>query len=104
MSGAQNVSENVKLAREKALVGSYGDAQVFYEGAVYEIKQLVKQTKDLDMKEKWQQVSNTEIKIAPRLCKTALQWLGSAAVDKAINIEHDVLFCRHWQCSVKNLK
>ena len=56
MSTAQNVSQNVKQARENALVGCYGEAQVFYEGAINDIKQLIKQTKDLDMKEKWQQV------------------------------------------------
>ena len=58
MSTTQNVSENVKQAREQALLGCYEEAQVYYKGAVQDIRQLLKQTNDLDMTEKWKQVAN----------------------------------------------
>ena len=56
---AQNVSQNVKQARENALVGCYDEARVYYEGAIQDIKLLLKQTTDLDVKEKWQQVNHS---------------------------------------------
>ena len=56
MSTTQEVSENVKQAREQALVGCYDESKVFYTGAIEGIQQLIKQTNDRDMKEKWKQV------------------------------------------------
>lgn len=55
MSAAE-VSENVKQAREQALLGCYDEAKVFYMGATQSIQQLIKQTHDTDMKEKWKTV------------------------------------------------
>jgi len=55
---AQNVSQNVKQARENALVGCYEEAQVYYKGAAQDIRLLLKQTAELDVKEKWQQVNH----------------------------------------------
>ena len=55
MSAGQ-VSENVKQAREQALVGNYGDAVVFYGGAIQGVQQLLKQTVEPDKKQKWKEV------------------------------------------------
>ncbi len=56
MSTAQEVSENVKQARESALVGSYDDAKVYYSGAIQGVQQLLKQSQEPDKKQKWKQV------------------------------------------------
>lgn len=55
-SASLRVTENVKQAREQALVGSYDDAKVFYGGAIQGIQQLLKEKDDQSMKEKWKQV------------------------------------------------
>ena len=57
MTTTQNVSENVKEAREQALLGCYDEAQVYYRGAVQDILQLLKRTNERDMAEKWNQVA-----------------------------------------------
>lgn len=59
MSITQEITENVKQARERALVGSYDDAKVFYAGAIHDIRKLVKEKQDPDIKEKWKQVENS---------------------------------------------
>ena len=56
MSSAQEISENVKQAREHALVGNYDDSKVFYSGAIQGVQHLLKQTLDPDKKQKWKQV------------------------------------------------
>ena len=53
---SQDVSENVKQARENALVGSYEEAKVYYTGAIQGVQQLLKQTQEPDKKEKWKEV------------------------------------------------
>lgn len=55
MSSAQ-VSENVKQARENALVGCYDEAKVYYSGAIQGVQQVLKQTPEPDKKQKWKQV------------------------------------------------
>ena len=52
---AQEVTENVKQAREQALLGSYDDAKVFYTGAIQGIQRLLAK-QDQSTKEKWKQV------------------------------------------------
>ena len=56
MSSAQDISENVKHARDQALLGNYDDARVYYSGAIQGVQQLLKQTQEPDKKEKWRQV------------------------------------------------
>ncbi len=56
MSAAQEVSENVKLARENALVGVYDEARVYYVGAIQGVQQVLKQTQEPDKKQKWKEV------------------------------------------------
>ena len=52
----QEISENVKQARENALVGNYDESHVCYAGAIEAVKKMFKTTPDLDMKQKWKQV------------------------------------------------
>lgn len=52
----QEISENVKQARENALVGNYDESNVFYKGALQGVQQILKTTPDPDMKQKWKQV------------------------------------------------
>lgn len=75
MSTTQNVSENVKQAREHAMLGCYEMAQVYYKGAAQDIQQLLKQTNDLDMTEKWKQV--------------ILSWLACSA--RSYTMHHSLL-------------
>lgn len=54
---AQEVTENVKQAREQALLGNYDDAKVFYAGAIQGIQRLLAlERHDQSSKEKWKQV------------------------------------------------
>lgn len=50
------ISENVKQARENALVGNYEESNVFYSGAIQGVQQMFKTAPDPDMKQKWKQV------------------------------------------------
>lgn len=56
MASAQEISENVKQARDQALVGNYEDARVFYAGAIQGVQQLLKQTLEPEKKQNWRQV------------------------------------------------
>jgi katanin p60 ATPase-containing subunit A1 len=51
-----DILENVKLARENALLGNYDTSQVYYQGAVQQIQKLVMNVTDPVIKQKWQQV------------------------------------------------
>ncbi|XP_066555134.1 katanin p60 ATPase-containing subunit A1 [Amia ocellicauda] len=50
------ISENVKLAREYALLGNYNSAIVFYQGVLEQIRKGVFSVKDPALQHKWQQV------------------------------------------------
>ena len=63
MSTPQEISENVKQAREQALVGNYDDSKVYYTGAIQGIQQLLKMTQEPDKKQKWSQVSSSSFLI-----------------------------------------
>lgn len=61
MTTAQKVTEDVKQAREQALVGCYDDAKVFYSGAIQGIQQMMKEKQDQDTNEKWKQVTRAGV-------------------------------------------
>lgn len=63
MSAAQKVTENVKLAREQALVGCYDDAKTYYGVAIHGIQQMMKEKQEPDTNEKWKQVINTVVNL-----------------------------------------
>uniref|UniRef100_W5NK59 Katanin p60 ATPase-containing subunit A1 n=1 Tax=Lepisosteus oculatus TaxID=7918 RepID=W5NK59_LEPOC len=50
------ISENVKLAREYALLGNYSSALVCYQGVLEQIKKYLFAVKDAALQHKWQQV------------------------------------------------
>uniref|UniRef100_A0A8B9KKK1 Katanin p60 ATPase-containing subunit A1 n=1 Tax=Astyanax mexicanus TaxID=7994 RepID=A0A8B9KKK1_ASTMX len=50
------ISENVKLAREYALLGNYSSAVVCYEGVLEQIKKYLYSVRDSSLQQKWQQV------------------------------------------------
>ena len=60
MATTQEVSENVKQAREQALVGKYDESKVYYTGAIQGVQQLLKVTPEPDKKQKWKQISRPE--------------------------------------------
>lgn len=52
------ICENAKLARENALLGKYDSALVYYQGLLQQIQKILITSKEPDMKQKWQVVSN----------------------------------------------
>lgn len=52
----REISENVKLAREYALLGNYSSASVLYHGLLEQIKKYVDTTHERSLQQRWQQV------------------------------------------------
>ena len=50
------ISENVKLAREYALLGNYDSAMVYYQGVLDQMNKYLYSVKDTYLQQKWQQV------------------------------------------------
>ncbi|TSL47561.1 Katanin p60 ATPase-containing subunit A1 [Bagarius yarrelli] len=50
------ISENVKLAREYALLGNYSSAVVCYQGVLEQIRKYLLSVRDSSLQQKWQQV------------------------------------------------
>lgn len=53
------ISENVKLAREYALLGNYDSAMVYYQGVLDQMNKYLYSVKDTYLQQKWQQVRIT---------------------------------------------
>lgn len=53
----REISENVKLAREYALLGNYNSASVLYHGLLEQIKKCVYTVRDSSFQQRWQQVN-----------------------------------------------
>jgi len=51
------IQENIKLARENALLGSYDTSQVYFQGALQQIQKYLTSCADPVHKQKWQQVN-----------------------------------------------
>lgn len=72
------INENVKLAREYALLGNYNSAVVCYQGVLEQIKKYQYSVRDSSLQQKWQQVrvSSTGHRPLPDLhCNTSdTQW------------------------------
>ena len=56
MASSGAITENVKQARELALMGDYDDAKVYYSGAVQGMQLILKQVQEPDRKQKWREV------------------------------------------------
>lgn len=52
------ISENVKLAREYALLGNYDSAMVYYQGVLDQMNKYLSSVKDTYLQQKWQQVGH----------------------------------------------
>lgn len=52
----REISENVKLAREYALLGNYNSASVLYHGLLEQIKKYAYTLRDSSFQQRWQQV------------------------------------------------
>ncbi|XP_023665953.2 katanin p60 ATPase-containing subunit A1 isoform X1 [Paramormyrops kingsleyae] len=50
------ISENVKLAREYALLGNYSSAMVCYQGVLEQIRKYLFSVRDTSLQQKWQQI------------------------------------------------
>lgn len=55
----REISENVKLAREYALLGNYSSASVLYQGLLEQIKKYVATMPNSGVQQRWQQVDVT---------------------------------------------
>lgn len=53
----REISENVKLAREYALLGNYSSASVLYRGLLEQIKKHSYTLRDSSFQQRWQQVN-----------------------------------------------
>lgn len=53
----REITENVKLAREYALLGNYSSASVLYHGSLEQIKKHVSTVRDSSLQQRWQQVN-----------------------------------------------
>lgn len=51
------ISENVKLAREYALLGNYDSAMVYYQGVLDQMNKYLYSVRDTYLQQKWQQVN-----------------------------------------------
>lgn len=61
------INENVKLAREYALLGNYSSAIVCYRGVLEQIKKYLFTVRDSSFQQKWQQVkSMTFVIVKPK--------------------------------------
>ncbi|XP_075872481.1 katanin p60 ATPase-containing subunit A1 [Nelusetta ayraudi] len=52
----RDISENVKLAREYALLGNYSSASVLYQGLLEQINKYVYTVRDGSLQQRWQQL------------------------------------------------
>lgn len=55
----KDIYDNVRLAREKAMLGSYESAEVYYEGSLQMIRRLLVMVQEPLRKGKWQDVSHS---------------------------------------------
>ncbi|XP_041536046.1 katanin p60 ATPase-containing subunit A1 [Microtus oregoni] len=74
------ISENVKLAREYALLGNYDSAMVYYQGVLDQMNKYLYSVKDTCLQQKWQQVWQ-EINVEAKHVKDIMKTLESFKLD-----------------------
>ncbi|XP_074804690.1 katanin p60 ATPase-containing subunit A1 isoform X2 [Natator depressus] len=74
------ISENVKLAREYALLGNYDSAMVYYQGVLDQMNKYLYSVKDTYLQQKWQQVWQ-EISVEAKHVKDIMKTLESFKLD-----------------------
>lgn len=57
MASSEEISENVKQAREFALMDDYEQAKVCYCGAIQGVQQILKQVHESEQKQRWREVN-----------------------------------------------
>lgn len=57
MASSEQISENVKQAREFALMDDYEQAKVCYCGAIQGVQQILKHMHESEQKQKWKEVN-----------------------------------------------
>jgi katanin p60 ATPase-containing subunit A1 len=67
-----DICENVKSARENALLGNYETSQVYYQGALQQIQKLLITITDPVRKQKWQQVLDSVFIYDVQFCSSKL--------------------------------
>lgn len=74
------ICENVTLAREASVLGHYENAEVYYEGSLQMISQLIIMIQEPTRKNKWQQVKplykaqTTRLNCLPFRCREKSPW------------------------------
>ncbi|KAG8444462.1 hypothetical protein GDO86_009584 [Hymenochirus boettgeri] len=76
------ISENVKLAREYALLGNYDSAMVYYQGVLDQMNKYLYSVKDTFLHQKWQQVWQ-EINVEAKHVKDIMSTLESFKLDSS---------------------
>ncbi|XP_014387642.1 PREDICTED: katanin p60 ATPase-containing subunit A1 isoform X2 [Myotis davidii] len=76
------ISENVKLAREYALLGNYDSAMVYYQGVLDQMNKYLYSVKDTYLQQKWQQVWQ-EINVEAKHVKDIMKTLESFKLDSS---------------------
>uniref|UniRef100_A0A8C5PZN5 Katanin p60 ATPase-containing subunit A1 n=1 Tax=Leptobrachium leishanense TaxID=445787 RepID=A0A8C5PZN5_9ANUR len=76
------ISENVKLAREYALLGNYDSAMVYYQGVLEQMNKYVYSVKDTYLQQKWQQIWQ-EINVEAKHVKEIMSTLESFKNDNS---------------------
>ncbi|KAF7649918.1 hypothetical protein LDENG_00133810 [Lucifuga dentata] len=76
----REISENVKLAREYALLGNYSSASVFYQGVLDQIKKYLYTVRDSSVQHRWQQLCQ-EISEESRHVQDIMSTLESFQID-----------------------
>lgn len=78
----REISENVKLAREYALLGNYSSASVLYHGLLEQINKYMYTVRDSSIQQRWQQVSLAQ----SRHTSQCIAGIASFALKKLHNI------------------
>ncbi|XP_030091910.1 katanin p60 ATPase-containing subunit A1 isoform X1 [Serinus canaria] len=74
------IIENVKLAREYALLGNYDSAMVYYQGVLDQMNKYLYSVRDTYLQQKWQQVWQ-EISVEAKHVKDIMKTLESFKLD-----------------------
>lgn len=97
----QEIFENMKLAREYALLGNYNSASVLYQGLLEQIKKHIYLTRDPSLQQRWQKVNTEKNETCwdPFILSTDLNLvsLSSCGNKLARRVDRFRTSCRHWR-------
>ncbi|KAL0276540.1 UNVERIFIED_CONTAM: hypothetical protein PYX00_004096 [Menopon gallinae] len=87
----REIFENMKLAREMALMGNYESSGVYYQGVIQQIHRHIMAELDASRKSEWQSAQSflaTEYEHVKGIVNTLQQFKIDSNVDRAINRTH----------------